>query len=126
MAGAVAFAGCSGSGATETLQPQTFVVVDMSLSPSPVPEGAELTVEMTVRNVGDVRGEGTLPVYLDGEVVRELSIPLLYPDQGKLERVSFRPFGVGEHELRVGGKTTTFEVTASEPSSALARTADGR
>lgn len=90
-----------------------FRVTDLEPAASEVPAGSDTEVVATVENTGSASGTYTAVLTDNGSVVaeREVTVPA-----GERREVAFEVAfeGTGTHELAVGDRTATVEVTAAE------------
>ena len=99
------------------LEPAEFEVSDLSIDPDEVEEGNEVTISVSVSNIGENEGSHTVELKLDGSVTDEIYLTL---EGGADTTVSFSVLmGVGTHMAEIESLSGSFTITApsEEPSS---------
>lgn len=86
-----------------------FVVWDLEVAPDVVKSGEEVTVDAKVTNVGEVAGDETVELEIDGEVDQSTTVTL---DPGETEQLSWTVTrdDIGVYEVQVGELLDTFRV----------------
>jgi len=94
------------------LQPAEFEISDLSIAPDQVEEGGEVTISVSVSNIGEEEGSHTVELKLDGSATDDKSLTL---EGGADTTVSFSvSMGVGTHTAEIEGLTGSFTITAPE------------
>jgi len=92
------------------LRPAEFEVSSLSIDPYVAEDGGEVTVSVSVCNIGEEEGSHTVELRLDGALTDERTLTLAC---GADTTVSFSVLtGVGTHAVEVGSLTGSFTVTA--------------
>jgi len=96
---------------TEPPEPAEFEVSDLSVTPSEIDAGDDVSVSMTVSNVGEESGSHTIEVKVDGVLVDSGTVTL---DGGASTTVSFTVTSsiAGSHAVAVDGVSGSFSVRA--------------
>lgn len=91
--------------------PAEFEVSSLSITPSEVDGGDDVSVSMTVTNVGEESGSYTIEVMIDGVLVDSGTVTL---DGGASQSVGFTVTSdvVGSHSVEVDGLSGSFSVRA--------------
>jgi hypothetical protein len=99
------------TGTFNVLQPAEFEISDLSIAPDEVEEGGEVTISVSVSNIGEEEGSHTVELKLDGSVTDDRSLTL---EGGADTTVSFSVLmGVGTHTAEIESLTGSFTITAS-------------
>jgi hypothetical protein len=95
----------------EPPEPAEFEISDLSVTPSEIDAGDDVSVSMTVSNVGEESGSHTIEVEVDGVLVDSGTVTL---DGGASTTVSFTVTSsiVGSHAVAVDGLSGSFSVRA--------------
>ena len=91
------------------LEPAEFVLSNLQVSPSTVEPGEDVTVSFTVRNTGELFGEYSIDVTLDGSVVDTLS-STLNPGGSDSLTTTVSSETEGTHTVAVDGLDAEFNV----------------
>ncbi len=96
---------------TEPPEPAEFEVSDLSVTPPEIDAGDDVSVSMTVSNVGEESGSHTIEVKVDGVLVDSGTVTL---DGGASTTVSFTVTSsiAGSHAVAVDGVSGSFSVRA--------------
>ena len=92
--------------------PAEFQVSNLQVSPEEIVQGDEVTVSVSIANIGDESGEFTVTLELDGTEIDTESGTL---GGGESAAISFTTSSdvVGSHSVDVGGLTSSFTVLSS-------------
>ena len=95
----------------EPPEPAEFEVSDLSVTPSEIDAGDDVSVSMTVSNVGEESGSHTIEVKVDGVLVDSGTVTL---DGGASTTVGFTVTSsiAGSHAVAVDGLSGSFSVSA--------------
>jgi len=100
------------AGTLEVVNPPEFQVSALETSPAEIVAGESFDISADIENLGEVEGEYTATLTVDGNVMDTTNITL---DAGATEKVSFTSSlaSAGIHTIELGDLTTT--VTALKP-----------
>jgi len=94
----------------KVLKPAEFDVSGLSIDPDELEEGGEVTISVSVCNIGEEAGSHTVGLKLDGSMTDDRSLTL---EGGADATVSFSVLmGVGTHTAEVESLTGSFTITA--------------
>jgi len=95
-------------------RPAEFTLSDLTISPANIKLGEKVAVSVLVANTGDLTGNYTLTLKIDGAVVETKGINL---DGAKSSTAAFTvtPNTAGEHAVEIGNLSGRFKVEAAPP-----------
>ncbi|MBC7130801.1 hypothetical protein H5T51_06250 [Candidatus Bathyarchaeota archaeon] len=96
---------------TEVVKPAEFQLTDFTLYPTEVEVEEPLTVSVNVTNVGDLSGNYSVALFLDGEVFENRTVQLSGMESTIVEFTVSSAIE-GNHTVRLGNFTGTFTVKA--------------
>jgi len=92
------------------LTPAEFEISDLSIAPDETEEGGEVTISVSVSNIGEEEGSHTVELKLDGSVTDDKSVTL---EGGADTTVTFSVLmEVGTHTAEIESLTGSFTITA--------------
>jgi chitodextrinase len=95
------------------LKPAEFIISGLTVSPTEVSEGEEVTVSVTVTNIGEMNGTHTLEIEIDGEKLEGQPIETALEGGASTTVTTTVTEEPGDHIVKVDGLTDGFTVTAS-------------
>ena len=107
--------GMTGSFTVKTLpiplKPAEFIISGLTVSPSKVSEGEEVTVSVTITNIGEMTGTHTLEIMIDEEKPEGPPIETVL-EGGASTTITIKVIEApGDHTVKVEGLTKGFTVT---------------
>jgi uncharacterized membrane protein len=93
--------------------PAEFILSGLTISPTEVSEGEEVTVSVTVTNIGEMNGTHTLEIEIDGEKLEGPPIETVLEGGASTTVTITVTEEPGYHIVKVDGFTDGFTVTAS-------------
>jgi hypothetical protein len=100
-------------------RPASFVITNLSITPSEVYVGESVSISALIRNVGDLSGSYEISLKIDDRVVQTKQVTLIGGDS---ERVSFSVITdiAGEHVVKINGLSGAFRVKVPKLPAAFA------
>jgi uncharacterized protein YfaS (alpha-2-macroglobulin family) len=95
-------------------RPAQFTVADLIVRPTTVRLGETASVSVLVTNTGDITGNCTLTMKVDGAVM-ETKVVSLAGAKNTTATFSITPKSAGEHTVEIGGASVTFTVEEAPP-----------
>ncbi len=96
------------SGSFKVLEPAEFEVSNLQVSPSEVETGEEVEISVDVKNVGEIEGDKTLELTVDGE--SKTKNVTLKPGESKSVTFTIARESEGTYEVNLGELSSSFEV----------------
>jgi hypothetical protein len=96
--------------------PATFVFTDLVITPFELFAGQPIQISVTATNIGDVEGDTTVELEINGEVKDSVDITLAAKTSESVEFIFFE-MNIGEHTVKIGDLTKSFQLNEAPPGS---------
>ena len=97
------------------IKPATFIYTNLKASPLEAFAGQPIQISVNVTNIGDLEGETTIDLEINGVVKDSTSRSLAGLNTCETVEFTVIETDVGEHTVKIGDLTTTFLLTEAPP-----------
>jgi hypothetical protein len=98
----------------EPPEPANIIVNSVQIIPAPIAQGSEMEIVVEVENTGEEAGTDDIELFIDQTLVETKEVFLAESDVTTLLFTMVADFDEGIHEVSVGEKTASFEITVEK------------